>query len=140
MEQTTNKNNAPLILIVDDDANFREIWKTKLISSGFQVIEAENGKKALDILNTTEPNVILLDIVMPEFDGVETFFAIKENPKTQNIKIFFITSMDDLNEELAKYHKKIAGELGAVDYLRKATDLNDLVNILRSVTTPLPFK
>jgi|YNPMSStandDraft_1061717.scaffolds.fasta_scaffold04058_9 CheY-like chemotaxis protein len=140
MEQTTNKNNAPLILIVDDDANFREIWKTKLISSGFQVIEAENGKKALDILNTTEPNVILLDIVMPELDGVETFFAIKENPKTQNIKIFFITSMDDLNEELAKYHKKIAGELGAVDYLRKATDLNDLVNILRSVTTPLPFK
>jgi CheY-like chemotaxis protein len=140
MEQTTNKNNAPLILIVDDDANFREIWKTKLISSGFQVIEAENGKKALDILNTTEPNVILLDIVMPELDGVETFFAIKENPKTQNIKIFFITSMDDLNEELAKYHKKIAGELGAVDYLRKGTDLNDLVNILRSVTTPLPFK
>ena len=140
MEQTTNKNNAPLILIVDDDANFREIWKTKLISSGFQVIEAENGKKALDILNTTEPNVILLGIVMPELDGVETFFAIKENPKTQNIKIFFITSMDDLNEELAKYHKKIAGELGAVDYLRKGTDLNDLVNILRSVTTPLPFK
>jgi len=140
MEQTTNQKQSPIILIVDDDQNFREIWKTKLSSSGFQVFEAENGKKALEILTNLQPDIILLDIVMPELDGIETFFAIKDNPATQNIKIFFITSMDDLNEELAKYHKKLAGELGAVDYLRKATDLSDLVNILRSVTTPLPFK
>lgn len=124
-------NRRPLILIVDDDKNFVEIWKTKLISSGFDVIEAENGKVALEVLKQYKPDTILLDIMMPEVDGVETFFAIKENPELKNIKIFFITSMDDLNEELAKYHKKIAGEIGAVDYLRKATDLNDLVKILK---------
>lgn len=124
--------NKPQILIVDDDKNFREIWRTKLISSGFNVLEAENGKVALELLKTNKPDIILLDIIMPEMDGVETFFAIKENPELENIKIFFITSMDDLNEELGKYHKKIAGEIGAVDYLRKATDLNKLVEILKN--------
>lgn len=122
--------NKPQILIVDDDKNFREIWRTKLISSGFNVLEAENGKVALELLKTNKPDIILLDIIMPEMDGVETFFAIKENPELENIKIFFITSMDDLNEELGKYHKKIAGEIGAVDYLRKATELNELISIL----------
>ena len=124
-------NNKPLILIVDDDKNFREIWKIKLRSANFDVLEAENGKVALEILKNHKPDIILLDIMMPEMDGVETFFAIKENPKLKNIKIFFITSMDDLNTELAQYHKKIAGEIGAADYLRKATDLNELVDILK---------
>ncbi|GIW67372.1 MAG: hypothetical protein KatS3mg096_240 [Candidatus Parcubacteria bacterium] len=124
-------NNKPLILIVDDDKNFREIWKIKLQSANFNVLEAENGKVALEILKTNKPDVILLDNTMPEMDGVETFLAIKENPELKNIKIFFITSIDDLDAELAKYHKKIAGEIGAVDYLRKATDLNELVNILK---------
>ncbi|BCX15705.1 MAG: hypothetical protein KatS3mg097_597 [Candidatus Parcubacteria bacterium] len=124
--------NKPLVLIIDDDNNFREIWKLKLLTSGFNVLEATNGKEALEILNKNKPDIILLDVIMPEMDGVETFFAIKDRPELQNIKIFFITSMDDLNEELAKYHKKIAGEIGAVDYLRKATDLNKLVEILKN--------
>jgi len=126
-----NNTKKPLILIVDDDQNFREIWKTKLTSSGFDVLTAENGKVALEILKSSRPNIILLDILMPEMDGVDTFFAINENQELKNIKIFFTTSMDDLNEELGKYHKKIAGEIGAVDYLRKATDLNELVDILK---------
>lgn len=124
--------NQPKVLIVDDDVNFRNIWKIKLSTSGFDVLEAENGKVALEILKTIKPDIILLDIMMPEMDGIETFFALKDNPETKNIKIFFITSMDDLNEELGKYHKQIAGEIGAVDYLRKATDLNQLVDILKN--------
>lgn len=129
--KSQESNSKPKVLLVDDDNNFRDIWKTKLSNSNFEVIEAENGKIALEILKTVKPDIILLDILMPEMDGVETFFAIKDNPETKDIKIFFITSMDDLDEELGKYHKKIANEIGAVDYLRKATDLNQLVDILK---------
>jgi len=126
-----DQNKKPIVLIVDDDPNITNIWQLKLSANGFDVKIAENGKIALEILKNIKPNIILLDIIMPEMDGIETFFAIKENPELKNVKIFFITSMDDLNEELAKYHKKIANEIGAVDYLRKATDLNDLVTILK---------
>ncbi|MCS6789296.1 MAG: response regulator [Patescibacteria group bacterium] len=120
----------PLVLIVDDDINFREIWKIKLSNSGFNVLTASNGKEALEILKNNKPNIILLDIVMPEMDGIETFLNIKDNPELNSIKVFFITSLDDLNAELANYHKQIAIDLGAAEFLRKATDLNELVDIL----------
>ncbi len=123
----------PLVLLVDDNKEFREIWSLKLKNSGFDVLEAENGKEALEILKTQKPDVVLLDILMPEMDGVETFFAIKNNPETKDLKILFITNMDDLNEELGNYHKKIAGEIGAVDYIRKGADLNDLVDKLKGI-------
>jgi two-component system alkaline phosphatase synthesis response regulator PhoP len=124
----------PLILIVDDDINFREIWKIKLTNSGFDVITASNGKEGLEVLKEKKPQVILLDIMMPEMDGIETFLEIKNNPELKDIKIFFITSLDDLDAELANYHKKIAVDLGAAEFLRKATDLDELVNILKKAT------
>lgn len=120
----------PLVLIVDDDINFREIWKIKLSNSGFNVLTASNGKEALEILQNNKPNVILLDVIMPEMDGIETFLKIKDNPELNSCKIFFITSLDDLDAELANYHKKIAIDLGAAEFLRKATDLNELADIL----------
>ena len=126
-------NKKPLVLIVDDDKSFREIWKLKLQYADFDVLEAENGKVALEILKNHKPDIILLDIMMPEMDGIETFFAIKQNPELRDTKILFITSMDDLNAELGKYHKKLAGEIGAVDYLRKATGLNELVDTLKKI-------
>lgn len=120
----------PLVLIIDDDVNFREIWKIKLANSGFDVLTASNGKEALEILKNNKPNIILMDVVMPEMDGIETFLKIKDNPELNSCKIFFITSLDDLNAELANYHKQIAIDLGANEFLRKATDLNELVTIL----------
>jgi len=126
-----NEVEKPLILIVDDEPNFRDIWKTKLENSGFSVLTAENGKAALEILKSYKPKIILLDILMPEMDGVETFFAIKENPELKDTKIFFVTALDDLDAELGKYHKKIAGEIGAVGYLRKGADLDELVHTLK---------
>ncbi|MGB9608928.1 MAG: response regulator [Minisyncoccia bacterium] len=122
----------PLVFIVDDDVNFREIWKIKLTQNGFDVSTASNGKEALELLKDKKPQIILLDVLMPEMDGIETFLKIKENQDLKDIKIFFITSLDDLDAELANYHKKIATDLGANQFLRKATDLDELVNILHN--------
>jgi CheY-like chemotaxis protein len=119
--------NKHLVLLVDDDAGFREIWKMKLTSSGFDVLEASNGKEALEILKYKKPDVILLDILMPEMNGIETLLEIKENNNLKDIKVFFITSLDAGDPELIQYHKRLASELGAVEYLRKSIDLDNLV-------------
>jgi len=116
-----------LVLLVDDDAGFREIWKMKLTSSGFDVLEASNGKEALEILKDKKPDVILLDVLMPEMDGVKTLLTIKENNNLKDVKIFFVTSLDNADPELSEYHKELASELGAVEYLRKSIDLDNLV-------------
>ena len=116
-----------LVLLVDDDAGFREIWKMKLTSSGFDVLEASNGKEALEILKDKKPDVILLDVLMPEMDGVKTLLTIKENNNLKDVKIFFVTSLDNADPELSEYHKELASEIGAVEYLRKSIDLDNLV-------------
>lgn len=124
------------ILLVDDDPNFREIWKNKLAYEGFEVIEAQNGEEALKILESTKPDLILLDILMPNINGAEVFLKIKENPELQNIKVIFITSMDEDSEDfelISQYHKKLAEEIGAIDYLTKAADLDELINKVKSV-------
>jgi len=116
-----------LVLLVDDDAGFREIWKLKLTSNGFDVLEASNGKEALEILKDKKPDVILLDVLMPEMDGVKTLLTIKENNNLKDVKIFFVTSLDNADPELSEYHKELASEIGAVEYLRKSIDLDNLV-------------
>jgi CheY-like chemotaxis protein len=116
-----------LVLLVDDDAGFREIWKLKLTSNGFDVLEASNGKEALEILKDKKPDVILLDVLMPEMDGVKTLLTIKENNNLKDVKIFFVTSLDNADPELGEYHKELASEIGAVEYLRKSIDLDNLV-------------
>lgn len=126
------------ILLVDDDKNFREIWKTKLVSSGFEVIEAESGEEALKILETLRPNVVLLDIMMPGMNGVEVFLKIKENPELQNTKIIFVTALDNETEDFEffkEYHEKLANEIGAFSYLAKTTDLDKLVDKINEALT-----
>lgn len=121
----------PKVLIVDDDANFREIWKIKLVNNGFDVLVASNGKEALEILKNNKPDIILLDIIMPVMDGIEMLLNIKDDLKDKNSKVFIITSLDEADPEVKNYHNKVIQELGAVKCLRKSTDLNDLVDILK---------
>lgn len=121
----------PLILIVDDSDDFREIWKVKFSLSGFDVIEAKSGKEAIEILKTHKPDIILLDFLMPEMSGADTYFAIKKNPETKDIKIFFLTSMDKLDSDIIKSNQESAEELAKVPYISKTKDLNEIVNIIK---------
>ena len=123
----------PTVLIVDDNDDFRTIWDLKLKNSNFKVLTSKNGRGALEILKNNNVDIILLDILMPEMNGIETFLEIKRDPKMKNTKVFFITSLDDNNPnpEIKNYHDKIAKELGAVKYLKKSTDLEELTDILK---------
>ena len=119
------------ILIVDDDQDFRTIWKHKLVSEGFNVLEAENGEEAIKIIQEQKPDLILLDVLMPKMNGMEAFLKIKDKIGLENTKIIFVTSLDETSEdfEISKeYHKKLSKEIGAYEYLSKSTDLDKLVD------------
>jgi len=67
------------ILVIEDDLAMREIVSHKLLSSGFEVKEAEDGKKGLELIDSFKPNLILLDLLMPEVDGFGVLEALRNN-------------------------------------------------------------
>jgi CheY-like chemotaxis protein len=81
------------ILIVDDDGVFLKMLEKTLISSGYSVSQATNGKDAVDFARNWRPHLIVLDIMMPEMDGGEVALALEKDPATENIPIIFMTSL-----------------------------------------------
>ena len=101
------------ILIVDDTVKNIQVLGSFLRTKGYQLNIAQNGKLALSIVEKTPPDLILLDIMMPELDGFETCKQLKENPATAEIPIIFLTARSE-TEDLIK-----GLNLGAVDYVTK---------------------
>ena len=107
------QNDKLTILVVDDTPDNLALM-TALLKDQYQVKIAKNGVTALQIANSaTPPDIILLDIMMPEMDGYEVCRQLKANPKTVDIPIIFLTALTELENE------KKGLELGAVDYVTK---------------------
>jgi len=120
-----------LILIVDDEEQIREILKIKMQASGFDVAEAADGESAVSLARELKPDIFILDVVMPKMDGVEALFKIKTDPTIRNTKVFLFTGKGDPREKVVEVNKKFAQESGAVDFIRKEINLNELVEKLR---------
>lgn len=120
----TNKK----ILIAEDEKDIRELIKRKLEQEGFLVLEAETGKETLEIVNKQNPEVVLLDIIMPEIDGFEILKQIKSNPKTKNIKTIILSNLGQ-DSDIQK-----GKELGAEDYIIKANfTLDEIVKKINNL-------
>ena len=98
------------ILIVDDDGRIRNLLKIYLEKAGFQVSEAENGLEALLALQNSQPNLIVLDIMMPVLDGMETCRQIRKLATTPILLLTARTEVDD---------KLLGFDCGADDYVEK---------------------
>lgn len=122
-----DKRRAFTILIIDDDPDFREIISAKLKAAGFGVVGADGGEagiaKALEIM----PDLILLDIEMPNMSGPQVLNKIKSDPSLQHLKVAFLTSHGESNEESVWLDKKFANEIGAIGYIRKTDDLDKIL-------------
>lgn len=101
------------VLVVDDTPMNREILSVMLEDHQYHVQNAESGKVALEIIDVTPPDMILLDISMPEMDGFEVCETIKNNPKTSSIPIIFISALNDTQDKVRAF------EAGGVDYIEK---------------------
>lgn len=101
------------ILIVDDDKDILEMLDYNLGKEGFDTMTANNGKKAVEVATEFEPNLILLDIMMPGIDGVETCRQLREIPALATTFILFLTARSEEYSEVAAF------EVGADDYINK---------------------
>ena len=109
------------ILVVDDaPANIQAVTSI-LREHGYQISVATNGRQALSVLERVRPDLILLDVLMPEMDGFEACRRIKHNPAYQDIPIIFLTAKTDATDIVRGF------ELGAVDYVPKPFNAYELV-------------
>ena len=109
------------ILLVDDTETVILFEKTMLKGSGFQIRTAKNGRLALDEVKKAKPDLILLDIMMPELDGIETCRALKGDPETNQIPVVMVTTKGE-PEMVEK-----AFQAGCNDYITKPLDKMELL-------------
>ena len=110
--ETVNKNVSKVLIVDDVEAN-RYILKNVIFDMGHFPILAENGMQALKIIQRIKPELIILDIAMPQMDGFEVCQKLKENPITREIPIIFISAYDE-TEDIVK-----GFEMGCEDYIIK---------------------
>jgi CheY-like chemotaxis protein/anti-sigma regulatory factor (Ser/Thr protein kinase) len=114
-----SKKKEPRILVVDDHPINIKLLQLKLERQGMHVSVAYNGRECLEIVEEANPDLILLDIMMPEMDGIEVCQRLKSNSATKTIPIIFITAK-------ASKEGKLEGlDAGAVDYITKPVDLDE---------------
>ncbi len=100
------------ILIVDDEPNNLNVLK-QILGSEYNLMFANNGQKALEIVYKHKPNLILLDIMMPNLDGYHVCEVLQSSEETQSIPVIFVTAMGDIEDEARGF------DVGAVDYIMK---------------------
>ncbi|NTW25043.1 MAG: hybrid sensor histidine kinase/response regulator [Lentimicrobium sp.] len=126
-----NNQPPPLILIVDDLPENLAVLGNILRNEGYQIAIANNGLQAVSITVTRKPDLVLLDVAMPEMDGLTACSIMKENPLTENIPIIFLTARTDTADVLKGF------KAGAVDYISKPFKAAEL---LARVSTHIELK
>ena len=106
------------LLLVDDEAEFRQGVCTALTHRGFQVVQAENGWQALQMIQTAHPDLVVLDLRMPEMDGIETLRRLRRD--YPDLPVVILTGHGDFHDAL------VGVQLGIVDFLQKPVDVDEL--------------
>jgi signal transduction histidine kinase/CheY-like chemotaxis protein len=120
-EHSTADATGTSVLVVDDDAAARDLLGRFLRRAGFTVLTAATGEQAIRMAREQRPDVITLDVIMPEMDGWEVLRALKADPDVEHIPVILLTITDDQNLGYA---------LGAAEYLTKPVDWDRLGAIL----------
>ena len=121
----TIKQPSAHVLVVDDDEIMREAASGALTEAGFLVSEAENGVQAMDTLETIRPEIILMDVMMPEMDGFDTTRAVRRKAGYAHVPILIMTALDDLDSINRAF------EVGATDFITKPINWVILVERIR---------
>jgi len=118
------------VLVVDDEENVRRLLRS-MLGNKYIILEAKDGKVAVDIARSQRPDIILMDIMMPNMDGYTACHTIKQDPATKAIPIVMVTAV---GQEL---NKKLAKEMGADGYITKPFSVLELLNTIeRSLVNP----
>jgi DNA-binding response OmpR family regulator len=121
------KKHTGKILLVDDEPNILIAIDFLLKQAGYTVEKAQDGQKALDKLASFHPDVIILDVMMPELDGFETASRIRQIEELDDVKIIFLTAKGTPADRQTGY--SVGGEI----YITKPFDNDDLVNTIHEL-------
>ena len=116
----------PIILSVDDEPANLKLLENILVPRGYEVVSSENGKDALQKMKTRTIDLVLLDLMMPEMDGLQVSRKIKENKTFKNIPIIMLTAYTGAES----YIKSLTGEVFA--YVQKPFETDELVRMVRA--------
>ncbi|MDA3952481.1 MAG: response regulator transcription factor [Bacteroidales bacterium] len=115
------------ILLVDDEPDILEFLSFNIIKEGFEVHTAQNGKEALKIAKDIKPHLIILDVMMPEMDGIETCEILRQDKEMQNTIIAFLTARGEDYSQIAGF------EAGGDDYISKPVKPRVLVSRIKAL-------
>jgi CheY-like chemotaxis protein len=123
-------NNERKIVVADDELYIRLLVKD-ILEPDYDVLEASNGEEAVIITRTQQPDLVLMDILMPKLDGYTACYAIKNNELTTEIPVVMLTGV---GHEL---NKKLSQEMGAAGYITKPFNPEDLLDKVRQYESAL---
>nr|WP_315187190.1 two-component system response regulator [uncultured Albidiferax sp.] len=109
---TASADNRSKILVVDDEATNLQVLR-HVLQDGYRLVFAKDGSKALELARTEQPDLVLLDIMMPGMTGYEVCEALKRDAPTRHIPVIFVTALSDTDDEARGF------DVGGVDYLTK---------------------
>ncbi|GAC1566367.1 MAG: response regulator transcription factor [Ktedonobacteraceae bacterium] len=115
------------VLVIDDDENIIDLIKLGLKYEGFQVESTSTGSGGLAAAQRLNPALVVLDLLLPDVDGLEVCNRLRSNPTTRDIPILMLTAKDDVRDRVAGL------ETGADDYLAKPFDFDELVARIRAI-------
>ena len=123
-ELQEESSNRQLILVADDEASIRRILETRLKMVGYDVIVAEDGEEAVELFNKENPDLVVLDVMMPKMDG---YGVTREIRRTSDVPIIILTALGDVSERITGL------ELGADDYVIKPFSPKELEARVKAV-------
>jgi two-component system, OmpR family, response regulator MprA len=125
----SHQEKQPLqkVLIIDDAENIIEVVRLGLKYEGFQVESASDGEHGITAAQRINPDLIILDLMLPDIDGVDVCQQLRANPTTRDIPILMLTAKDEVRDRI------VGLDAGADDYLTKPFDFDELVARIRAI-------
>jgi len=118
---------AKKILVVDDESHIRQLIEQTLIKAKYNVITAEDGKEALDKMVSERPDLIILDIMMPYYDGYEVLQTLRRYPSTRNLPVIILTAKNNDEDVFS------AWQAGVSSYLMKPFNPTELLTYVKKI-------
>jgi DNA-binding response OmpR family regulator len=119
------------VLVIDDNPDIGDLVERALEGSGFEVLKASGGREGIPMAKEQKPDIILLDIMMPEFDGFTVSNYLKKISETAEIPIVFLTA------RVTKIGRMIASKAGAVDYIVKPFSPKELLKRIQRIVNTM---
>lgn len=129
-EGKMSEEQRKLILVVDDDPRLLHVVSVYLGIENYDVVTASSGEEALEVLGQNNPDLVILDVMMPGMDGIQVCEAIRANPTTRDLPVLMFTALSS-DEDVAR-----AQRAGASKHITKPFTLGALGSVIRSFLNP----